>query len=418
MHDHPFEQASGHSPEALNPRRAMLAGLGGLAAGAFLASTANAGPLTPPPGPISSTPGPEPRIPINSTNTPGSSATSSVFRITQSGSYYLTGNINSTNTNRHVIVVAADRVTIDLNGFSIRGLGTIQGAFDCIFAEEGFNSITVRNGFVHLAGRHGVNLSSASQCAVEAIGASSCISGGIRTGTGSRIIGCTAQGNGSDGITTGTGSAITNCTATSNAGTGITGGLSLATGIGCTITECAASSNAGYGVHIGRGGVVANCAFFSNGTFGIYTESGCTVTNCTARENLSIGIYAASNSCTIIGCTAYSNHNSGIAVFNDCVAKGNTSDSNGPDGTSAGIVVIGSDNRIEDNNCTDNSVGIQCTGSGNFIARNTCSGNSTNWNIAANNKCLVVNGVNAPAITGDAGGTSPGSTNPNANYTY
>ncbi|MGP1347457.1 MAG: hypothetical protein ACTS3F_12435, partial [Phycisphaerales bacterium] len=66
----------------------------------------------------------------------------------------------------------------------------------------------------------------------------------------------------------------------------------------------------------------------------------------------------------------------------------------------------------------NNDAGIVCSSSGNFIARNTCSGNATNWDIAANNKCLVVNGANAAAILGDAGGVSPGSTNPNANYTY
>lgn len=38
--------------------------------------------------------------------------------------------------------------------------------------------------------------------------------------------------------------------------------------------------------------------------------------------------------------------------------------------------------------------------------------------ITANNKCLVVLGVNAAAVAADSGGTSQGSTNPNANYTY
>jgi hypothetical protein len=56
---------------------------------------------------------------------------------------------------------------------------------------------------------------------------------------------------------------------------------------------------------------------------------------------------------------------------------------------------------------------------GNFIARNTCAGNlNQNWSIVADNKCLVINGTNAPAITGNSGGTSPGSTSPYANFTY
>jgi hypothetical protein len=38
--------------------------------------------------------------------------------------------------------------------------------------------------------------------------------------------------------------------------------------------------------------------------------------------------------------------------------------------------------------------------------------------VAVNNKCLVVLGVNAGAISGDSGGVSPGSADPNANFTY
>ena len=58
---------------------------------AMLATIVLAGPLTPPAGPVAPTPGPEPRIPINATNTPGDA--DSLFRITQPGSYYLTGNL-------------------------------------------------------------------------------------------------------------------------------------------------------------------------------------------------------------------------------------------------------------------------------------------------------------------------------------
>lgn len=94
-------------------RRALLAGLGGLAAGAFLASKASAGPLNPPPGPITPTGKTlteiEPRTAITS------SGSGSIF-ITQPGSYYLTGDVNL-GGNR--IVIDAQGVTLDLNGFSV-----------------------------------------------------------------------------------------------------------------------------------------------------------------------------------------------------------------------------------------------------------------------------------------------------------
>ena len=98
---------------------------------------------------------------------------------------------------------------------------------------------------------------------------------------------------------------------------------------------------------------------------------------------------------------------------NQCTLNGNSTN----DG--AGIHATGSDNRIEDNNCSDADRGIDIDAAGNIIFRNTCSGNTLNWDVAAGNVCLVISGVaGLGAISGDSGGVSPGSTNPNANYTY
>ncbi|MDO8631854.1 MAG: hypothetical protein Q7R41_15310, partial [Phycisphaerales bacterium] len=62
--------------------------------------------------------------------------------------------------------------------------------------------------------------------------------------------------------------------------------------------------------------------------------------------------------------------------------------------------------------------GIDVDGTGNIIVRNTCSGNATNWDIVAGNVSLVVQGVAGAAILGNTGGVAPGSTDPNANFTY
>jgi parallel beta-helix repeat protein len=96
----------------------------------------------------------------------------------------------------------------------------------------------------------------------------------------------------------------------------------------------------------------------------------------------------------------------------------NKCDQNGADGDGAGIHATGSGNRIDENNVTDNDRGIDVDYSGNFISRNTASGNSSNWEVAANNACLVVLRTVCTAISGDSGGTAPGSTDPNANFTY
>src|SRR5262245_49761975 len=80
-----------------------------------LADLGLAGDLIPPPGAVSPTMKTltevEPRIPINATNTPGDA--NSLYRITQPGSYHLTGNITGA-VGKHGIEIASGGVTIDL----------------------------------------------------------------------------------------------------------------------------------------------------------------------------------------------------------------------------------------------------------------------------------------------------------------
>ena len=154
-----------------------------------------------------------------------------------------------------------------------------------------------------------------------------------------------------------------------------------------------------------------------NDRHGITISLGGVVDRCSAISNGSNGVLAAGSN-TISGCSITGNEGNGVQAASDCVVRGNICDSNGDGVSGAGILIVGSDSAVEDNNCTDNFRGIEATLTGNFITRNVCSGNTTNWVVAAGNKCLVVNGVNAGAINGNSGGVSPGSTDPNANYTY
>src|SRR5262245_25013784 len=66
------------------------------------------------------------------------------FTITQAGSYGLGGNL-TVPANIDGIVIAADNVTLDLNGFAILGSGGGSGVSDAGVVHSG---ITVRNGTV------------------------------------------------------------------------------------------------------------------------------------------------------------------------------------------------------------------------------------------------------------------------------
>jgi hypothetical protein len=69
----------------------------------------------------------QPRTPINSVTTPGDSGT--MFKITQPGSYVLTGNLTPTNGKHgiQIMLATSGRVEIDLMGFTINGANAGAG---------------------------------------------------------------------------------------------------------------------------------------------------------------------------------------------------------------------------------------------------------------------------------------------------
>ncbi len=335
------------------------------------ALVALAGPLDPPAGPVAPSyktlTEVEPRTAINAANTPGDAI--SLFKITQPGSYYLTGNIAGV-AGKHGIVIAANGVTLDLMGFDLQGVPSSLDGVTCTLTNA--NDLAVSNGTIRSWDQDGLDFHTFSA-----------INGTLRL--------LRVSDNGF-GIRAGFGYTVSGCSAYTNAGNG------LLTGDSCTISDCTA--------YLNRGGP------------GISTGSGCTVTNCSAYQNTGSGIGVSSGS-TVADCTARLNASDGIACSIVCVIRGNACSFNGNgafDG--AGIHATGGNNRIEGNNCTSADRGIEVSAAGNIIIKNTCAGNTVNWDIVAGNVCLVVQGVTGAAILGNTGGVAPGSTDPNANFTY
>lgn len=317
----------------------------------------------------------DPRIEVNAVNTPGDA--DSLFRITQPGSYILEANVVGV-TGKHGIEIAASGVTIDLNGFELKGVGG-AGAWDGITAgAAGLTNIAVVNGSIR----------GWSDCGVDFLNTAV---------TNSRFEDLIITGNGKVGIQPGFDAALTECIVNDNSDHGI------ALGFGCSAIQCTATGNTGVG---------------------IVTGYGCTITDCTVVSNLYYGIEAGAGS-TISQCTVRYNKWDGIRVGAECVVRGNTCSRNGwnytgtaPAGAGIRLHTGATGCRIEDNNCTFQIRGVHVEAAGNIIVRNTCKGNTTNWQVAAGNVCLVVSAAASTAITGNAGGVSPGSADPNANFTY
>lgn len=422
---------------------------------ALAASIAPAGPLNPPAGPVAPTQKPlaeiEPRIAINAVNTP--SGPGARYRITKPGSYYLTGNLENFNV-ENAIQVDLDTeglVTIDLNGFSVIGReGTLNG----IDVDGPFQPrVVLKNGHVTMFDGNGVDMTGAENATIENVESTRNSGRGFVIGSGS-ITSCKAQFNSAGGFKTGAVATLTNCQAAT------TGPIGFETLADCTLVDCTAKGSGNHGFSctsncnlarcsaVGNGGngmlVVDNCTLIActasgNTQNGIDANNGCTITQCTAAENTGIGINtnagAGISGCTVVlnqnigvdvgqgttvsGCTVRANYLDGIRVTSLCSVVGNTCSTNGNGPTDgAGIVVSGTDNRIESNHCTGADRGVDVDLSGNIIIKNVCAGNTSNWTVVAGNVCLVVNAATSAAITGNAGGVSPGSTDPNANFTY
>jgi hypothetical protein len=182
--------------------------------------------------------------------------------ISQPGSYRLRSNIVIPNANTTGILVTADDVTLDLNGWTVRGVTVCTGSpvTSCTptgtgngIDGAGVSNLVVKNGAVRGAGNVGVRLSPGD----------------------SVVRNVQAISNGSNGITT------------------------------ATATDSVAYSNGDVGIE--AYGPVANCRTRSNGFSGIKAW---TVLNSVAQENAFLGIDAQ----TVIGAYVLSNQDAGIGA--------------------------------------------------------------------------------------------------------
>jgi hypothetical protein len=194
--------------------------------------------------------------------------------VSQAGSYRLTGNLTVPDANTTAISVAADNVTVDLNGFSILGPTVCTGSPVTACAPAGSGDgvsvsagerVAVFNGAVQGVGRDGVAVGLRSR--VEHVRASSNGDEGIQTGDGCTVSGNTTAHNGGNGITA----------ARSTVGGNVTEG-NRQDGIvclgGCTMTGNTATSNGSCGIHdFASSTVIGNTATLNAG-FGMCFDDG------------------------------------------------------------------------------------------------------------------------------------------------
>lgn len=307
------------------------------------------GPLAPPgaPGPLFKTlQQVEPRTPIATLP----------FTILQKGSYYLTTNLTGI-TNLHGIEIAADDVTLDLNGFSLIGApGSLKG----VQVVSGRKNITIQNGSVRAWGGDGIGINDTSVASLQ-------------------VLGVRASNNGQTGIRTASGGAV---------------------------RDCVARENGLHGIHVEDSTAIERCSALMNASNGIVAYVQCRIENCLADGNSGNGINVFGAS-TVRRCDASQNGFDGIRVANGCSVLDNRSSENGTAGDGAGVHAVGVHNRIEANHATGNDTGIAVDSSnGNLVIRNSAVGNGTDFDLppAASAGPVVV----ADAVTTNS--------NPHANF--
>ena len=270
----------------------------------------------------------EPRMPVSSLP----------VTITNPGSYYLTGNLTGI-AGANGITIAANDVSLDLNGFALIGVGGSQDGI----GYTGFGTqtnLTVRNGTIRNWGGSGIRVLFFYNCQFRDL---------------------MIETNGAGGLLAGNNSIIHHCQAIQNGGEGIDGAFDS------LITECVALDNTADGIHAGQV-IVRNSGASYNGGAGIYVYTGSQVVHCQALNNTLDGI--------VLG---YYSH----AIENTCAG-------NNPNGNAAkaGIRTFYDGGRIDGNHVQyDNGTGIMVvSGLKWLVIRNSTVGATNNaYSIPAGN---------------------------------
>lgn len=297
------------------------------------------------------------------------------IELDRAGSYRLTSNLTLTGSDSTALFVQADDVTIDLNGFEIRGpiacsigqnglqcAGGSLGVAGAIFAGPGVRRTVVRNGSIVGATRAAIEIGSDSL--VEDVYAAWNLIGGIRVGNRSTVRGCIAHQNfGSDaivspGIFAGSASRVEGSTASENARHGIE--ITL----GATAVDNKSADNERAGLVAGFYATIRDNTIIDNEREGLQASGHSTITGNVISRNGFEGLQALAGASTIAGNVVSENGRDGVEAGSGTIVRDNVIQANGLIGLELNAHATYSDN-ILNSNGTDQVSGGQNTG-GNY----------------------------------------------------
>ena len=282
--------------------------------------------------------------------------------ISQPGSYYLGENING-EADKDGILIMADNVTLDLNGFTLKGAdgkSSYNGITVPVDPTGAVYNLSIFNGTIRDWGAAGIGASDPDGEAIN-----------------SRLADLILMHNGGPGVRVGLGSIVSRVNASDNDGNGIQAAFHA------RVSDSASAYNRGDG---------------------IWVQSAAVITDSVVRKNWGDGIDVTENS-VVSGCDVDNNEGDGIRVENFNLVVGNEVSGNGTD-AGHGIHVTGMDNRIEGNSAVGNGEGmfwdgIHVSGRRNHIEANVAS---DNWGWEINTSDGLYNLIIKNSAGGQTGG--------------
>jgi hypothetical protein len=309
------------------------------------------GPLTPP-GPPGETMKTlqqvEPRTPIStSTN------------ITEPGSYYLTTNVTA-GPGEIGLTIAANDVTVDLNGFTLRSLGGIANGILVIGART---NLSVLNGTIRDWSAVGISAAAAENGRFERLQLLNNAGYGLLTGPNSLVLGCVASGaSNSVGLLVAYGSRVKDCVVQNHA-------YGISAGQGSIISGCTAQNCSELGISGGFYSMITECAVSGTGSNGIVAQVAI-ISRCVVSGLSGVGIDAG-NVSTVSDCVVQNTRGNGIQGMGGNVIRGNVLSNIGINTNPAAIHVSGNNNSIQANTATFcNGYGLRVTATGNLVVQN------------------------------------------------
>lgn len=267
--------------------------------------------------------------------------------IDEPGSYVIGGDIVVPTYNVNGIEIRTDDVTLNLNGFTIKGPGKTSGLGSGVYAPNR-NNIAVLNGTIRDFGEHGLLLAG--------------------SGANRHVRNLRAYNNGITGIVVSHG-VVTDSIASSNGGDGITVSFS-------SLMNCTANYNSMRGIHASEQATVMNCNVTGNKSYGIYLPIGSNiVANCNVSDNGSSGVLCLEGS-TVMNVTANRNGQHGILAFRKCRIEGN----NLRDNRGLGLNVVGP-NTYAIRNTASNNAGAFYAQPGNYMPTSLTAADAANANV-------------------------------------